>query len=485
MSQFYITTTLPYVNASPHIGHTLEFIQADTIARRKRWQIWSENVIFNVWTDEHGLKIFEKAQEGGKNIKEFVDENAQTFIDFCKLLDVSYDNFYRTSDTSHHHVAQHCRNTCNKNNHIYKKAYTGLYCVGCESFKTEKDLDENGHCPDHAKAPIKHEEENYFFRLSDQKEPLLNYIDQNDNFIIPHTKKQELRNFVADIKDISISRNKKNLPRGIPVPHDDEQVMYVRFDALTNYVGAVGYPDDKEKLEKFRPGIQLCGPDNLRFQWAIRQWMLHAADLPFSKNILVHGMIMWPDGNKMSKTLGNVISPFDQVEKFGIEAVRYYLIAGIPTYGDAAYKEEELINLYNSHLANSFGNLLNRVIHLANKKEIKLTKEQVSQEQKEKITQHEEKIINAYNNYQLYDAAGEIHQLCAHANKYMDENKPRDKSLDQKTITQILNNLSTMLHSIIKRYTPIIPHSCQTAQEMLDKQEKGILFEKINNTKEK
>ncbi len=477
---FYITTTLPYVNAKPHIGHALEFIQADVIARRQRKQ--GEKVLFNVGTDEHGLKMYEKAQEEGLNPQEFVDKNVETFYRFCKQFDISYDSFYRTSNLSHHKVAQHFRQKSKAKGDIYEKEYSGLYCVGCEGFKTAKEL-VDGKCPDHNKEPIKYSEKNYFFRLSKYKDKLLEYIATHKDFILPQHKAEELKNFVKDMEDISISRRKENLPRWVPVPDDDSQVMYVWFDALTNYVGAIGYPNDESLLNAMRPGVQVCWPDNLRFQWAIRQGMLASAWLPFTQHILIHGMIMGPDGNKMSKTMGNVVDPEQQCEDYGAEAVRYYLIAGIPTFGDGTYKPDDVVNIYNSHLANSFGNLLNRVIHLANQKNLKLETAiqawTLSTIVAQEIEKTKKSVIQHYNSFELYEAANSTHQLTMRANKYMDDHKPRDKSLREKQTTQILIDLAALVDTIIDCYEPIIPHSCVIARNMLINQEKGILFQKI------
>ncbi len=439
-------------------------------------------MFFNVGTDEHWLKIYEKAAEHSMDVAEFVAENAQTFIDFCKDFAISYDNFYRTSLVSHTPVAQTFWQKSNAAWDIYKKKYTWKYCVWCESFKTPKEL-VDGKCPDHNKEPIDFDEENYFFRLSSHKEALLAYIDSHEDFILPHTKREELRNFVKDMNDISISRHKQNLPWWVAVPWDDEQVMYVRFDALTNYVGAIGFPDDQEQFDSYWPWVQLCGPDNLRFQWAIWQGMLASAGLDFTKHILVHGMILWPDGNKMSKTLWNTISPFDQLHKYGAEAVRFYMLAGLPTYGDASYKEEDLVNLYNWCLANTFGNLLNRVIHLATKKDVNLNQEHhVQWELATDIAQASKNIADHYERFALYNAVNETHKLALAWNKYIDDKKPRDASCSQEEVVTILLDIVALLRVVIQFYTPVLPYSCQKALEALDSQSKIVLFEKITLT---
>lgn len=482
MSFFYITTTLPYANAQPHLGHAIEFLQADVIARWRRSQ-W-DKVIFNVGTDEHGLKMYQKAQENNESVEKFISRNRQYFIDFCQQFDISYDHFYATSNPKHHQVAQALWNACDARGDIYKKKYTGMYCVGCESFKTAKDL-VDGKCPDHCFAPIVYEEENYFFRLSKYAETLVQYINQS-SFVLPEHKNNELRNFVAKMEDISISRSRENLPRWVLVPGDESQVMYVWFDALSNYIGTVGYPDNMEQLAAFRgndkpQAIQICGPDNLRFQWAIWQGMLASGGLPWTKTLLVHGMVLGPDGNKMSKTLGNVISPFGQIEQYGLDAFRFYMIAGIPTFGDASYKEEDLVTLYNSRLANVFGNLLNRVIHLANKNNMSYKWKAISSLIQEKIDTHIARIVTCYEWYDLYNVADEIHNLAIFANEYISRpgHEPWNKAVSDIEVQQVLVDCAAMLQVVINGYASILPETSARAQQMLDDQEKGILFERI------
>lgn len=471
---FYITTTLPYVNAKLHIGHALEFVQADVIAR---WHsLLGDQVIFNVGTDEHGLKIFQKAQEMNMDVRDFVLMNVENVKSFCEQFGISYTHFYRTSDPSHIKVAQAMWNKCYEKGDIYKKKYSGLYCVGCEGFKTPKDL-VDGKCPDHQVEPIVFEQENYFFRLSNYCQELAEYYKSN-KVLLPEAKINELLNFVEKMEDISISRTKESLPRGVPVPGDDEQVMYVWFDALSNYVGAVGFPDDIEKMNQFWPVVQVFGPDNLRFQGAIWQGMLASAGLPFSKKLLMHGMVLGTDGNKMSKTLWNVIDPLEQCTEFGKDAVRYYLIAGIPTFGDASYRPEDLTNLVNSHLADGLGNLLSRVITLASKKEVKLSDDEslLDDEMKDKLKEFTTIISDYYESFDLYNAANSIYELTMFANKYINDIKPWDKETDQELAKKCLSDLGVILYALVKFYSPIIPDSSQKAKNMLDTMEKGVLF---------
>lgn len=475
--KFYITTTLPYVNAKPHIGHALEFVQADVIAR---WHVSrGDEVVFNVWTDEHGLKMLQKAHEAWMQVQDFIDMNVKTFEDFFAKFSISFSNFYRTSAQSHRAVAQTMWKQCMEAWDIYKKKYSWLYCVWCELFKTPKDL-VDGKCPDHWVAPINFEQENYFFKLSKYRDQLSAYL-KNNTVLLPTTRLQELLNFVDNMEDISISRTKESLPRWVPVPGDDEQVMYVWFDALSNYVGAIWYPDNMEKLHAFRPWVQIFGPDNLRFQWGIWQGMLASAWLPFSKHLLMHGMVLGTDGNKMSKTLWNVVDPMDQLELYGADAVRYYMIAWMPTFGDTAYKPEDLVNLVNSHLADGFGNLLSRVIALATKKEITLSNDITlcSDTIKQHIADAEQKIAWCFDAYELYDGVGAIHELMMFANKHINNIKPWDKETSVDIAKQCIIDLGVVLYKLVWYYWLIVPSIASKAKNMLDTMTKEVLFVKL------
>ncbi|HOC96153.1 MAG TPA: methionine--tRNA ligase [bacterium] len=476
--KFYLTTTLPYVNADPHMGHALEFIEADIIVRYMREKLGIDNVFFNVGTDEHGLKIYNKAQENNKTPQEFVDFYAERFKEFCKILNISYNNFYRTSDEKHKKVVQSFWNKSLENGDIYKKKYEGLYCVGCEAFKSEKDLID-GKCPEHNIEPIKYSEENYFFRLSKYRKQLLQYIEEHNSFIIPSIKIDELKNFVENMEDISISRIKDNLPWGINVPEDDEQVVYVWFDALSNYVGAIGFPDNLD-LDYANNMYQICGPDNLRFQGGIWQGMLMSIGLPNSKKIIVHGTILGPDGLKMSKAIGNIVSPFEQIEKFGYEALRFYLAYSFG-FNNSAYKEDDLKNLYNSILADSFGNLLARVIHLANSKDIEINNfEKVDKDFKDKVDFYIDNFNKNMDQFYINYAVSFIGELSNYGNQYIQENKPWEKDKNIEDVEIVLNNLSYLLYIVADLYKYIIPESAEKAKQALKNKEKIILFNKLS-----
>lgn len=360
----YVTTTIPYVNADPHLGFALELVQADCFARFRRRE--GDEVFFSTGTDEHGQKIWQKAQEEGMDIQKYVDTYAERFESLADILDISIDNFIRTTDESHVSAAQEMWRLIDANDDIYKKEYTGLYCVGCEAFVTEKDL-VDGKCPLHPdKEPEQIEEENYFFRFSRYEEALRQYLSDPAT-TIPDFRRKEALAFVEEgLEDISISRQKDRMPWGIPVSGDEDQVMYVWIEALTNYISTLGWPED-EKFEKFwveGSTFQFAGKDQIRFQSLIWQSLLLSAGLPATQTIFYHGFIT-SDGTKMSKSLGNVIDPVTYVDEYGTDAVRYYLLRHVHPTDDSDVTAEKFKETYNAHLANGIGNLVSRVLKMA------------------------------------------------------------------------------------------------------------------------
>jgi len=298
--KFYITPTIPYVNAEPHIGFALEIVQTDVIARYQR--LYGKKVFFNAGTDEHGLKIYRKALEEKKEPQDYVDEYAAKFDRLKGALNLSYDNFVRTTDAHHKKAAQEFWKRCDKNGDIYKKDYKIKYCVGCELEKTDSEL-EKDRCPVHPNQDLEIiEEENYFFKFSKYEDKLLKFYEKNPEFVVPEYRFTEIKNFVKKgLQDFSISRLKSKMPWGVDVPGDPKHVMYVWFDALVNYISSIGWPE-KEDFDGFWPGVQVAGKDNLRQQSAIWQAMLMSAGLPNTKQILIHGFLT-KDGKKISKSL--------------------------------------------------------------------------------------------------------------------------------------------------------------------------------------
>ena len=366
---FYITTTLPYVNAEPHLGFAAEIVRADIIARAHALR--DEEVFFNTGTDEHGLKIYRGAEAQGVDPQAYVDDYAEKFRDLKSLLNLSNQlNFIRTTDPHHLKAAQEFWRQCDQNGYIYKKHYQVKYCVGCELEKTVSEL-ENGRCPLHPHAELELiEEENYFFKFASFQDRLLKLYQDKSDLVIPGKRFNEIKTFVqAGLSDFSISRRVEKMPWGVPVPNDDEQVMYVWFDALVNYVSAIGWPDDEAKFNKWwrETGgvVQYCGKDNLRQQAAMWQAMLMAAGLPPSKHIVINGFILAEGGQKMSKSLGNGIDPAEAVAEYGAEALRYFIARELNQFEDSEVSPERLREDYNAGLANGLGNLVSRVMTMA------------------------------------------------------------------------------------------------------------------------
>lgn len=361
---FYITTTLPYVNADPHIGFAMELTRADIIARYKK--LTGFNVFLNTGTDEHGLKIYRKAMDIGMETQKYVDGYAEKFKDLVQILDLSEGvNFIRTTDERHKKSAQEFWKLCDKNGYIYKKNYKIKYCVGCELEKTESELEE-GRCPLHPNQEIETiDEENYFFAFSKFQKPLLEFYKNNPDFVVPASRLREVSAFTErGLEDFSISRLKSKMPWGITVPDNDEHVMYVWFDALVNYVSAVGWSYDMDKFNKWWPATQYCGKDNLRQQAAMWQAMLLAAKLPNSRQIIVNGFIT-SDGKKMSKSLGNVINPLSIVSEYGADALRYYFARELNPFEDGDFTMDKFKDSYNANLANGLGNLTSRIMKMS------------------------------------------------------------------------------------------------------------------------
>ena len=371
---FYITTTLPYVNAEPHLGHALEFVRADVIARYKK--SLGYDVFFNTGTDEHGTKILEGAEKEGIDVQEYVDRNAARFKELYPKLGITDEiNFIRTTDVTHIKAAQEMWKRCDANGYIYKKEYEAKYCVGCELYKTDSEL-VDGKCPIHPNREIEIiKEENYFFAFSKLEGKLRELYEKNPTLVIPDFRFNEIKAFLdRGLEDFSISRLKSKMSWGVPVPNDDEHVMYVWFDALTSYISTLGWPE-AGNFEKYwvqgesREVIQYCGKDNLRQQSAIWQAMLLAADLPNTTNIIIDGFII-SGGQKMSKSIGNVINPFEVIEYFREftdypeDVLRFILLHEVPSFEDGDITMESIKTAYTAYLANGIGNLTSRIMKM-------------------------------------------------------------------------------------------------------------------------
>jgi len=467
---FYITTTLPYVNSDPHIGFALELIRADIVARQKK--IEGYDVFFNTGTDEHGIKIFRKAKELHIETQKYVDEYAEKFKNLIPLLGIIPEtNFIRTTDPHHIMAAGEFWKIANKNGLIYKKNYAVKYCVGCELEKTESELIE-GKCPLHPLQELEIiEEENYFFRFSIFQKQLLD-LYKNEDFVVPKTRLNEIRAFVErGLDDFSISRLASKMPWGIPVPGDPDQVMYVWFDALVNYISATGWPDDAEGFKRrwIESGgvVQYCGKDNLRQQAAMWQAMLMAVKLPPSKQIIIDGFVTGDGGVKMSKSLGNTIDPLEVVSVYGGDALRYYVARELSPFEDSPFTMEKFKDAYNAHLANGLGNLVSRTLKMAEANGIKYDK---SIEDKLKESEEMIFIYRKYNEgfqkYDLQSASNAVWELISSTDKVVQDRQPFKKiKTDKVGAEDDIRELLARLHIVGTLLVPILP---TTAKKIID-----------------
>ncbi len=446
------------------MGHALEFIEADIIARYHR--LLGDEVIFNTGTDEHGLKIYRKALEEGKNPQAYVDEYAQKFEDLKSALNLSYTNFIRTTDPHHKAAAQEFWRRCLAKGDIYKAKYSVKYCVGCELEKTDSELVE-GKCPIHPNLNIENiEEENYFFRWSKYQQPLLEFYEKNPDFVLSASRFKEIKSFVAaGLSDFSISRLKEKMPWGVPVPGDDRQVMYVWFDALTNYVSTLGWPEDTANFEKFwgtkarLNAIQIAGKDNLRQQSAMWQAMLMSADLPTSKQIIIHGFIT-SNGQKMSKSLGNVVDPMEIVQKYSADVLRYWCAKEANTFEDSDFTWDKFRDSYNADLANGLGNLVSRIMKMA---ETNLT---------EPVAIPAETIPEAFKKEMdladIKKAAEIVWAEIAALDRRIQETKPFSLiKTDPAAAKEIIKELVARLYTIGRMLNPIMPATSEIIKNLI------------------
>lgn len=453
MSKKYITTTLPYVNAEPHIGFAWEIARADIWARFQRQQ--GSEVFFNTGTDEHGLKIFQQAQELGLDTQKYCDQQVEKFKNLKGVLNLSFDNFIRTTDDYHISAVQKFWRQAKSNGYIYKKHYKIKYCVGCELEKTDSEL-VDGKCPLHPNREIDIvEEENYFFKFSSFQQQLLDLYKNNPEFVVPAKRFNEIKKFIAmGPEDFSVSRLKNKMPWGIAVPDDDEHVMYVWFDALTNYISAIGWPSDLEKFNGWWPGVQVAGKDNLRQQSAMWQAMLMSINLPASKQIFINSFLT-SGGQKMSKSLGNVISPNEMVAKFGVDGTRYLLASWNSFSEDIDITWENLTEKYNAELANGLGNLVSRVFNIIEK----------NFDGKVEAKKTEIEITDEMEGLRFSEAIEKIKGKIDWANKYIDEVKLWElvKS-DKEKSGKVLGELLGAIIAVGEGLQSIVP---ETAERIL------------------
>ncbi len=452
---FYITTTLPYVNAEPHVGFAMEIIRADVIARYKRSKGF--DVFFNTGTDEHGMKLFEGAKKEGKPTQEYVDFYAEKFKGLIKLLGISEDvHFIRTTDPQHEKAAQEFWKKVYDNGYIYKKNYKTKYCVGCEEEKTDSVL-VDGRCPIHPNLILEIiEEENYFFKFSEFGKRLLAFYDKNPDFVIPDFRFNEMKEFVKrGLEDFSISRLKTKMPWGIEVPNDPDHVIYVWFDALISYISTLGWPDNKENFEKFWKNgtpVQYCGKDNTRFQSVMWQSMLMAAGLPNSNTIVIDGFLTGEGGVKMSKSLGNVTSPYDIVNEYGTEALRYFLLKEVSPFEDSPFTIERFKDSYNSGLANGIGNLTSRIMKMAETnlaKAIEIPDESISQE-----------YFDLLERFDIQGVCNIVWKKVSELDSLIQEKQPfKLVKTDKQEGEKIIKELVVSLYKVAQMLDPILPET--------------------------
>lgn len=449
---YYVTTSIPYVNGEPHIGFAMELLQADVLARTARAQ--KKPVIFSTGTDEHGSKVAEKAAELKVTPKAFADQMSQKFRDLQKLLNVSNDRFIRTTDQGHEQRAQIIWQKLVKD--IYKGTYVGLYCTGCEGFVTEAVAKEHkGVCPHHNQPYEKLQEENYFFKLSAYAPKIREAIESGDFQVVPETRKHEILQVIKEgLEDISISRPKDKIAWGIPVPGDPNQVMYVWFEALMNYITVLGYPEHDDFKNFWPANAQIIGKDILRFHAGVWPGMLLALGLSLPKRLYVHGFIT-VEGKKISKSLGNVVHPKEVIDKYGTDAFRYFFLRHIPSYDDGDFSWERLETAYNNELADELGNAVQRTVVMIQKYQNGIIGN---------IPPAEHDVAQYYlevEKCRFDKALEEVWEQVRGLNQYIDEEKPWElaKQGDNEHLREVLAYQASCLLEIADLLEPFMPET--------------------------
>lgn len=460
--KFYLTTSLAYVNASPHVGFAMELLQGDALSRYHRLQ--GDDVFFMTGTDEHGLKIAQVAEERGVWPQELANENSELFRDLTEKLGLSNDYFVRTTEDKHVKFAKVMWQKLADAGDLYKSHYEGLYCVGCERFYLEKELLPGLLCPIHKKPVIKVKEENYFFRLSKYADQIRDKIASDEILIVPESRKNEILSFIEEgVNDVSFSRPRESVKWGIEVPGDEEQLMYVWCDALTNYISVI----DRDRY--WPADVQLIGKDILRFHAVYWIGMLLSAGFALPKTIMVHGFIT-SEGEKMSKSLGNVKDPFEYLEKYGRDALRYFLLREIPTLGDGDFSQERFDIVYNDELANTFGNLVSRVLAM-NKKYFdgKVPEAGADDGFAGMVEAIWSRIDLEVSSFDLKKAVEAVLELGYAANKYVEDSKPWVLAKeDQQKLSQVIYNLLEVIRVIGLMLMIFIPDTAEKILRVYD-----------------
>ena len=483
--KFYITTPIYYPSASPHIGHLYTTVACDAIARFKRMQ--GCDVMFLTGTDEHGQKIEEKAKAAGVTPKQYVDEIAGKFQKLWKYINVSYDRFIRTTDDYHEESVKKIYQTLLDKGYLYKSEYKGKYCTPCESFWTESQLDENGMCPECHREVKEATEEAYFFKLSAFSEKLEKLLTETD-YVQPEWRAKELiNNFIKPgLEDVCVSRT--SFTWGVPLPFDEKHIAYVWIDALSNYITALGYENDKfDDMKDFWPAdVHMVAKDIMRFHALIWPAMLMALDLPLPKKLSVHGYINF-NGVKMSKSIGNVVDPFILGERYGVDTIRYHILREMPFGSDSDYSNEIMINRINSDLANDLGNLVSRTVAMAVKYfDGTLPTEREEGEFDANLKAMAEKLAPAVEKYidetKLSLALTEIMTVVSRANKYIDETAPwilaKDPAKSARLATVLYNLLDT-IRICAALLLPFMPTMMPKALEQIGASEEDIKYDNL------
>jgi methionyl-tRNA synthetase len=475
MSNFYVTTSIPYVNGDPHLGHAMEFLMADVLARYMR--SFKIPVLYSTGTDEHGGKVAEKAAQLRITPQQLSDQMSKTFSNLLKQLNISNDRFIRTTDKAHEQRAQAIWGNLSK--YIYKNTYVGWYCTGCETYYPENVVKENkGVCPLHNRAYEKLEEEDYFFKLSAFAPQIKQAIESDTLRIIPNSRKNETLALInSGLEDISISRPKEKIAWGIPVPKDPSQVMYVWFEALMNYITVLGYPEH-EDFKKFWPAdVQVIGKDISRFHTVIWPAMLLALGLPLPGVIYIHGFINI-DGKKMSKSLGNYVDPSEVLKKYGTDAFRYFLMRHIPSYEDGDFTWDRIEAAYNNELADQLGNAVQRIAAMISKYQKGLIGNIPDPEHD--VAQYRQAIVDCHFDRALDETWEQVKGL----NQYIDASKPWEiaKTGDEEHMREVLAYMVACLLEVAVLLAPFMPDTAAKIQGIFStgvlKPLPGLLFPK-------
>lgn len=460
MNKFYITTPIYYINDIPHIGHAYTTVAADIIARFQKQKLGDENVFFLTGTDEHGAKVATAAKEAGKNPKDYADSVVPRFEEAWKLLNINYDHFFRTTDVRHEKLVREILQKINRKGLIKEGVYEGLYCEGCEKFLSESDL-VNGKCPLHPnKTPIKQKEKNYFFKLSQFQDGLIKDFKTGIVKILPETRKNEiLGKLKEELKDIAISR--EGVSWGIPIPWDNKQTIYVWVEALFNYYTATQFLENKKRF--WPADLHLIGKDILWFHTVIWCALLKAADLTLPETVFAHGFFTI-NGQKISKSLGNVISPKELVDKFGVDATRYLLVSQFPFGEDGDFSFDKLTDGYNTNLANGLGNLIARVAKLCENSNFKNSKKR----EIEKYIQYEK----AIEELRFNDALNFVFKKISEIDKYINQEKPWElvKNNEPK-LKEVLEHSTFEILKIAKLLEPFMPGTSEKIKKQFNEPE--------------